>query len=217
MPPRRTSQRLHQDECSTQSSDQNKTHHPSTQALPNIAEGAEHLTFDTIPQVQLELANMPTTTASSYHDGRVASSTQTNGGAPHETPPRAPLSVQVIHDDPEFDQIQVQDCDEEAEEIKVAAEEEELIRVQQEIERLRQEQEYIMKHQAIAQRAKARQQHINREHASLTELQYTINTLRNQEQRQQPNAIPPPPNYPIPPPPLLNHYTPHHQPPSPLS
>jgi hypothetical protein len=39
------------------------------------------------------------------------------------------LSVQVIHDDPEFDQIQVQDCDEEAEEIKVAAEEEELIRV----------------------------------------------------------------------------------------
>jgi hypothetical protein len=70
-----------------------------------------------------------------------------------------------------------------------------------------------MKHQAITQRAKARQQHINREHASLTELQYTINTLRNQEQRQQPNAIPPPPNYPIPPPPLLNHYTPitnHH-------
>jgi hypothetical protein len=49
------------------------------------------------------------------------------------------LPVQVIHDDPEFDQIHVQDWDEEVEEIKAVAEEEELIRVQQEIERLRQE------------------------------------------------------------------------------
>jgi hypothetical protein len=53
---------------------------------------------------------------------------------------RAPPLVQVIHDDPEFDQIQVQDWDEEAEEIKATTEEEELIRVQQEIERLMQKQ-----------------------------------------------------------------------------
>jgi hypothetical protein len=78
----------------------------------------------------------------------------------------------------------VQDWDEEAEEIKAATEEEELIRVQQEIERLTQEQESIMRRQAITQRAEARWQHINRERARLTELQYTIDTLRQQEQRQ---------------------------------
>jgi hypothetical protein len=98
------------------------------------------------------------------------------------------LPVQVIHDDPEFDQIQVQDWDKEAEKIKAAAEEEELIRVQQEIERLMQEQESIMRHQAIAQRVKDRRQHINRERTRLTELQYTVNTLRHQEQHQQPNS-----------------------------
>jgi hypothetical protein len=48
----------------------------------------------------------------------------------------APSLVQVIHNDLEFDQIQVQDWEEEAEEIEAAAQEEELIRVQQEIERL---------------------------------------------------------------------------------
>jgi hypothetical protein len=40
-----------------------------------------------------------------------------------------PLLVQVIHDDPKFDQTQVPNWDEEAEEIEAAAEEEELIRV----------------------------------------------------------------------------------------
>jgi hypothetical protein len=65
MTPRRTSQRIHPDEGSSQCSDQNQTHHPSTQALPTIAKGAEHLTFDTIPQVQPQLANMPTTAAGS--------------------------------------------------------------------------------------------------------------------------------------------------------
>jgi hypothetical protein len=59
------------------------------------------------------------------------------------------LSLRVIHGDPEINQIQVQDWDEEAEEIKATTEEEELIRVQQEIERLRQEQEFIVRRQAI--------------------------------------------------------------------
>jgi hypothetical protein len=43
---------------------------------------------------------------------------------------RAPSQVQVIHDDPEFDQIQVQDWYEEAKEIEAVTEEEELIRAQ---------------------------------------------------------------------------------------
>jgi hypothetical protein len=72
-----------------------------------------------------------------------------------------------------------------------------------------------MRRQAIAQYTKARRQHINRECARLTELQYTIDILLQQEQRQealldhihyQPttNPSPPPPNQ-IP-----------HQPPPPL-
>jgi hypothetical protein len=65
MLPRRTSQCLHPDEDSSQTSDQNKTHHPSTKALPTIAKGVEPLTFDTIPQVQPQPANMPTTAAGS--------------------------------------------------------------------------------------------------------------------------------------------------------
>jgi hypothetical protein len=54
------------------------------------------------------------------------------------------LPVQVIQGIAEFDQIQIQDWDKEAEEDEAAAEEEELIWVQQEIQRLRQEQESIM-------------------------------------------------------------------------
>jgi hypothetical protein len=129
MPSRRTSQHLHPDEGSTQTSDKNQTHHPSTQALPTIAEGVEHLTFDTIPQVQLLPANMSTAATGSSQDGGATSSTQTNGGAPHQTSSGATYLAQVIHDDPEFNQIQVQDWDEEAEEIDAAVEEEELIRV----------------------------------------------------------------------------------------
>jgi hypothetical protein len=130
LPPRQTSQRLHLDEGSTQTYHQNQTHHPSTQALPTITEGAEYPSFDTILQVQLQPTNMPTTIVGSSQNGGAASSTQTNGGAPHQTTSRAPSLVQVIHDDPEFNQIQVQDWDEEAEEIEAAVEEEELIRVQ---------------------------------------------------------------------------------------
>jgi hypothetical protein len=49
----------------------------------------------------------------------------------------------------------------------------------------------------------------------VVELQYTIDILRQQEQRQQPNANPPLPNYPIPPPHPPFNRVPHHQPPLP--
>jgi hypothetical protein len=93
---------------------------------------------------------MFTTAAGSSQNGRGASSTQINGGAPHQSPLRALLQAQAIHGDVEFYQIQVQDWDEEVEENETAAEEEELVRIQQEIERIRQEQESIMRRQAIA-------------------------------------------------------------------
>jgi hypothetical protein len=79
---------------------------------------------------------MSTTAAGSSQTGGGTSSTQTNKGAPHQSPPRVPLPVQVIHANVEIDQIQMQDWDEKAKEDEAAAEEEELIRVQQEIERL---------------------------------------------------------------------------------
>jgi hypothetical protein len=71
----------------------------------------------------------------------------------------------------------VQEWNEEAEEDKAATEEEELIRVHQEIEKLRQEQESIVRRQTISQRIKAHRQHINRDGARLTELQYMIDIL----------------------------------------
>jgi hypothetical protein len=46
------------------------------------------------------------------------------------------LSIQVVQGDTEFDQIQVQNWDEEVEEDEAAIEEEELVRVQQEIQRI---------------------------------------------------------------------------------
>jgi hypothetical protein len=74
---------------------------------------------------------MSTTAQGCSQNSGAASSTQTNGGAPLKTSLRAPLSVQVIHDNPEFDQLQVQDCNQEAKEIEATAEEEEeLNRVQ---------------------------------------------------------------------------------------
>jgi hypothetical protein len=81
---------------------------------------------------------MSTTAAGSSQNGRGASSTQTNGGDPHQSPLRAPSPVQAVQGNIEFDHIQVQDWDEEAEEDEATAEEEELVRVQREIERLQQ-------------------------------------------------------------------------------
>jgi hypothetical protein len=80
---------------------------------------------------------MSTTAVGSSQNGGGASSTQTNRGDSHKSPLKALSSVQVLQGDVEFDQIQVQDWDEEAEEDEVAMEEEELARVQQKIERLR--------------------------------------------------------------------------------
>jgi hypothetical protein len=105
-------------------------HQSPTQALLTIAEAAEHPTFDNIPEIQLQQVNMSTTTAGSSQNGGGTSSTQTNGGAPLQSPPRAPSPVQVIQANAEFDQIQMQDWDEEAEEDEAVAEEEELINVQ---------------------------------------------------------------------------------------
>jgi hypothetical protein len=162
MLPRRASQCLHLDEGLPQITDENISHQPPTQVLPTITETSEHPTLDNAPATQ-HLANM-STTAGSSHNGRGASFTQTNGGAPHQSPLRAPSSPQ------ELDQVQVQDWDEEVEEDEAVVEEEELMRVQQKIERLQQEQESIMRRQAITQRAKAHRQQINRERARLTEL-----------------------------------------------
>jgi hypothetical protein len=126
---------------------------------------------------------MFTTVAGSSQNDGGGSSTQTNGGNPHQSPLRALSPVHVLQGDAEFDLIQVQDWDEEAEEDEAIMEEEELARVQQEIERLRQEQETIMRRQAIAQRIEAHRQHINKEWARLAELQYIVDILHQQEQR----------------------------------
>jgi hypothetical protein len=81
-----------------------------------------------------------------------------------------------------------------------------------------------MARQAIAQRAEARRQHINKEWVRLAKLHYTVDILRQQEQRQessrdkrqhQPSANPPPPHNYIPPPPPPFENIPYHQPPSP--
>jgi hypothetical protein len=120
MPQRRASQRLHPDKGLPQTTDPNIPHQLPTQVLSTIAESSE------------QPVNMSTVACSS-HNGGGASSTQTPGGALHQSPPRVPSPPQ------ELDQVPVQDWDEEVEEDKAAAkeEEEELIKVQQEIERLR--------------------------------------------------------------------------------
>jgi hypothetical protein len=163
MPPRRFSQRLHPDEDLHQTSTQNQV---STHTLSTIAEGSEHPAFGDIPEVHLhQPANMSTTAVASSQNGRGASSTQTNCGAPHQSLLWAPLPMQVIQGDVELEQVHVQDWRAKASEDE-AAKEEELLRVQQEIERLHQEQESIMRRQAAFQRAEAWCQHINRERES---------------------------------------------------
>jgi hypothetical protein len=141
--------------------------------LPTITKAPKQLVFSDIPEVQLhQPTNNMSTTAP---DG--TSSTQTNGGNPHQSPLRAPSPAQVIQGNAELNQIQVQVWDKEAYEDEATEEEEKLTRVQQKIERLRQKQESIMRRQEVAQRAEAQRQHINRERASLVELQYSIDIL----------------------------------------
>jgi hypothetical protein len=120
MPPRGASQCLHPGKGLLQTTDQNISHQPPTQALPTITETSK------------DPANM-STAAGSSHNGGGASPTQTLGGASHQSPPRVPSPPQ------ELDQVLVQDWDEEAEEDEATTEEEELIWVQQEIEDLQQE------------------------------------------------------------------------------
>jgi hypothetical protein len=213
IPPRRISQRLHPDEGLPQASNQNQPpfQQPSTQAFSVITEAAEHPTFGNILEVQPQQANMSTITTGTSQTSRSDQHLNTN----------PPLPSQVNQDEAELNQIEVQDWDK-AEEDEAEAEENELIKVQHEIERLRQEQESIMRRQASTQCVEAHRQHINREHARLAELQYAVDILCQQEQRQDPlldqrqqhfNTNPPPPNYHIPPPPPPNHYIPitnHH-------
>jgi hypothetical protein len=97
---------------------------------------------------------MSITVVGSSQNGGGASSTQTDGGALHQSPLWAPLSVQVIQGDVDLEQVQLQDWEEEVSEDE-AVEEEELVRVRQEIKRPHQEQESIMRRQAAVQCAEA--------------------------------------------------------------
>jgi hypothetical protein len=108
MPPRRTSQRLHPNEALRQNLAENHQTipHPSTQTLSTIPKGPGPSTLGNIPKVQPhQLANMSTTVPNSSQNNGGASSTQTNGGAPHQSPLRAPSLIQLIQGDTEFDQI----------------------------------------------------------------------------------------------------------------
>jgi hypothetical protein len=145
--------------------------HPPTQILSTIIEGPRNPAFGDIPEVQLHQPanNMSTTIGGSSQNGGGTSSTQTNGGAPHQSPQWAPSSIQVIQGNVQLEQIQVEDWEDENLKDETTMEEE-LTRIKQEIERLHQEQEVIMRRQAAAQLVKAKRWHINMERARLAEL-----------------------------------------------
>jgi hypothetical protein len=111
-------------------------YNPPTENLTTTAKGLEHEVFGDILEVQLQLAtnNASTTTAGSSQNIGGSSSTQTNGGLPHQSPLWAPSPIQVIQGNTKPEQIQVEDWEDEAFEDNVA-EEEELPRVLQEIEK----------------------------------------------------------------------------------
>jgi hypothetical protein len=131
MPPRRMSQCLHPDEGPLQESTNNTSlHQPSTQNLPTITEDPEHPTFGDITEVQLhQPAHISTTVVGSSQNSAAANSAQTGGGAPRQSPTRAPSPVHMAQGDAELDQVHIHDWDEEAEKDEVAEEEEELARV----------------------------------------------------------------------------------------
>jgi hypothetical protein len=122
------SQRLHLDEALLETSTQ---YLPPTQLLSTIAEGSEHQTFGDIPKHEVlgPTINTSTTAAGSSQNPGGANSTQTNGGAPHQSPPWTTSLIQVIQGSTELQQIQVEDWEDEAFEDE-AAEEVELARVQ---------------------------------------------------------------------------------------
>jgi hypothetical protein len=171
MPSRRLSQRLHPGEGPMkESTDSPCLHQPSTQILPTIAEELEHPTFTNTPEVQLhQPAHAFTVVVGPSQNSGTANSSQTGGGAPRQSPPRAPSPIHMFPRDAELDQVQIHDWDKEAKEDKAVAEEEELDRVQQEIERLRQE-ESILRRQAAIQHAEAHRQNINRDRARFAEM-----------------------------------------------
>jgi hypothetical protein len=94
---------------------------PLTQNLSTIAEGLEHPTFGNILEIEMpHPANNTSTTASgSSQNVEGASSIQTNGGAPHQSPLQAPSPMQVIQENAELEQIQIEDWEEEEELAKV--------------------------------------------------------------------------------------------------
>jgi hypothetical protein len=125
--------------------------HPHSDRLLWSFKGSEHQSFGDILEVEVlhPVNNTSTTAPGSSQNVGGASSTQTNGGAPHQSLTRASLPRQVIQDNTELEQIQVEDWEDEAYEIE-AAEEAELVRVQQELDRLHQEQEALTRRQAEA-------------------------------------------------------------------
>jgi hypothetical protein len=82
MPPRQGSQRHHLEKGPPKTPDQNQLpfQHPSTQALPTIVEALENSSFNSIPEIQLQPANMSTTIVGTSQNGGGTSSTQTNKG-----------------------------------------------------------------------------------------------------------------------------------------
>jgi hypothetical protein len=85
---------------------QPSTHNTPTQNLETVIEGLWHEAFDDIPEVQLQHPISNTTTvAGSSQNAEGANSTQTNEGAPHQLPPRAPLPIQVIQGDVMLEQL----------------------------------------------------------------------------------------------------------------
>jgi hypothetical protein len=115
MPLRRVSQRLHPDEGLPQTSDQDQLpfQQPSTQTLPTITKATENPTFDNILEIQLQQANISTTTADTSQSGR----------GDHHLNANPPPS-QVNSGEAKLNQIEIQDWDE-AEEDEVKAEESE--------------------------------------------------------------------------------------------
>jgi hypothetical protein len=106
--------------------------------------------FAKTEEVELQLApnnNASTVATGSSQNARDADSTQTNGGAPRQSPLRTPSLSHDAQEHVELVQLQVEDWEDALLEDK-ATEEVELARVQQEIERLQQEQEAIIRRQA---------------------------------------------------------------------
>jgi hypothetical protein len=71
---------------------------------------------------------MSTIAVGSSQNGGGTSSTQTNGGAPHQSPQRTPSPIQVIQGNVQLEKIQVEDWENEDLEDETA-EEEKLARV----------------------------------------------------------------------------------------